>query len=162
MTPSGHGESVTVTNYHCNRIFWCMNGHLGPVKTVTVSICHSKRCHCNRLCLYSFKVVDIFSKSYYLQSHITGCCPSLPSKVLREARVDHRVHARVDPAEPRHHLKSNWSLSISHSFLDSLTLAKKGWLTHRRAYSCKKLTWSTCQVNFSCSISRWSRGSYTF
>ena len=31
----------------------------------------------------------------------------LPSKVLREARVDHRVHARVDPSEPRHHLKSD-------------------------------------------------------
>ena len=29
-----------------------MNGHLGPAKTVTVSGCHSKRCHCNRLALY--------------------------------------------------------------------------------------------------------------
>ena len=33
--------------------FLYMNGHLGTVKTVTLSGCHSKRCHCNQLGLHT-------------------------------------------------------------------------------------------------------------
>ena len=44
---------------HCPLVL-CMNGHSGPVKTVTVSSCHSKRCHCNRplLWLQTWEVSD--------------------------------------------------------------------------------------------------------